>query len=177
MSDSAFWRFSLAFYSRPGVADACIALQDECGADVNVALYLLFLALDGRVIGAADMTRIVAIAAPWNDAVVLPLRSVRRRMKGGVAGLPAPHTEALRTEVKRIELQAERLLQESLQTLGLEPAFAATHSAVEAAATTNLERYAGLLAMTNASMQPLIDRFCEYRLQYGDTNHAGAPGP
>jgi len=42
--ESPFWRFSLRFYSRPGVAAACLALQDEAGADVNLMLFLLFLA-------------------------------------------------------------------------------------------------------------------------------------
>jgi len=163
MSDSAFWRFSLAFYSRPGVADACIALQDACGADVNVALYLLFLALDGRVIETNDMTRIIAVAAPWNDAVVLPLRSVRRRMKGGGAGLPAPRAEALRTEVKRIELQAEHLLQEALETLGRTAQFALQRHSPDVAAKTNLAHYAGLLMVDDARLEPLLHHFIEHR--------------
>jgi uncharacterized protein (TIGR02444 family) len=162
MSDSAFWRFSLAFYSRPGVAEACIALQDECGADVNVALYLLFLALDGRVIDANDLTRIIAVAAPWNDAVVLPLRSVRRRMKGGVTDMPASPTEALRTEVKRIELQAERLLQEALEALGLSAQFATRHDSPDMAAKINLEHYAGLLGVDDERLEPLLRRFYEH---------------
>ena len=38
-----FWRFSLHFYRSVGVADACIALQDDCGVDVNLLLFLLWL--------------------------------------------------------------------------------------------------------------------------------------
>ena len=33
---SPFWRFSLRFYRQPKVADACIALQEEAGVDVNL---------------------------------------------------------------------------------------------------------------------------------------------
>ncbi|MCG8546534.1 MAG: TIGR02444 family protein, partial [Alphaproteobacteria bacterium] len=43
MSDppgNAFWNFSLRAYARPGVADACIRLQDRYGVDVNVLFYL-----------------------------------------------------------------------------------------------------------------------------------------
>ena len=29
--DEALWRFSLAFYARPGVSEALIALQDRAG--------------------------------------------------------------------------------------------------------------------------------------------------
>ena len=41
---SPFWQFSLAFYRQPGVADACIRLQEEAGVDVNLLLFLLWQA-------------------------------------------------------------------------------------------------------------------------------------
>src|SRR5216683_2473203 len=34
----AFWRFSLALYARPGVADALITIQDRAARDVNLIL-------------------------------------------------------------------------------------------------------------------------------------------
>jgi len=34
----AFWRFSLALYARPGVAEALVELQDRAGRDVNLQL-------------------------------------------------------------------------------------------------------------------------------------------
>ena len=34
-----FWRFALGFYARPGVAPACLELQDRHGKDVLIALY------------------------------------------------------------------------------------------------------------------------------------------
>jgi uncharacterized protein (TIGR02444 family) len=46
--DEAFWCFSLAFYERPGVADALIALQDRDGFDVNLVLFALWLGISGR---------------------------------------------------------------------------------------------------------------------------------
>ena len=36
-----FWRFSLYFYRQAGVSDACIALQDDCGVDVNLPAVLV----------------------------------------------------------------------------------------------------------------------------------------
>ena len=38
-----FWRFSLGFYRRAGVADACIAAGGG-GVDVNLLLFLLWQA-------------------------------------------------------------------------------------------------------------------------------------
>ena len=40
---SPFWRFSLRLYRAPGVGDACIALQETSGVDVNLLLFLLWL--------------------------------------------------------------------------------------------------------------------------------------
>ena len=54
-SGSPFWRFSLAFYRRAGVADACIALQEEAGVDVNLLLFLLWQATRKRVLSAAEI--------------------------------------------------------------------------------------------------------------------------
>ena len=51
----SFWDFSLAFYAMPGVADACLQLQDGCGADVNVLLFLLYRARDGYMLSAAEV--------------------------------------------------------------------------------------------------------------------------
>ena len=33
---SPFWRFSIKFYAVPGVAQACIELQDQAKVDVNL---------------------------------------------------------------------------------------------------------------------------------------------
>jgi len=37
------WRFSVAFYARPGISGALIALQDRAGVDVNLMLFALWL--------------------------------------------------------------------------------------------------------------------------------------
>ena len=49
-NETPFWRFSLHFYRQPGVSDACIALQDGCGVDVNLLLFLLWLADEGQLL-------------------------------------------------------------------------------------------------------------------------------
>ncbi len=114
---SAFWEFSLAFYAVPGVAEACLELQDRRGLDVNVLLYLLHLAGCGRRLDADDVARIAELAAPWREAVVVPLRTVRRALKASIGAFAPEATAGLRSEVKRIELAAERLQQETLERL------------------------------------------------------------
>ena len=78
---SPFWRFSLQFYRLPKVADACIALQEEAGVDVNLLLFLLWQAQQRRRLSAPTSRRLKTKIAPWREATVIPLRSVRRALK------------------------------------------------------------------------------------------------
>ena len=61
---SPFWRFSLQFYRLPKVADACIALQEEAGVDVNLLLFLLWHARQRRRLSAADVAALEAKIGP-----------------------------------------------------------------------------------------------------------------
>ena len=141
-SGSAFWRFSLGFYAIPGVAPACLELQDEANVDVNLLLFLLFLAQEGRAVTRDDVARIDASIAPWRAEVVEPLRTIRRQLKTGVGDIPPASSEALRTMVKKIELEAERLEQGRLES---EAPNLGKPGPVEAAARANLEAYEGHL--------------------------------
>lgn len=114
-SDSPFWRFSLRFYALPGVAKACLTLQDDAGVDVNLLLFLLFLASERRPLSPADVRRLDSRIHPWREAVVKPLRTLRRRLKGGVDGIAAGESERFRDQIKRAELDSERIEQETLQ--------------------------------------------------------------
>ncbi len=99
-----FWRFSLALYARPGVADALIALQDRAGADVNLVLYGLWLGVcRGRRLNTADVASAANAIAPLAD-IVLPLRGLRRRLKSAAD----PDLQALRRQIAALELAAER---------------------------------------------------------------------
>lgn len=107
-----FWAFSLAVYGRTGVAAACLALQDRRGVDVNLLLLLLWAgARCGVRLTAAEVDRIAGAIAPWHRDVVVPLRAVRRRLKGDAAA------EGLRERVKAVELESERLEQDRLHAL------------------------------------------------------------
>src|SRR5688572_14496276 len=103
-ADSVFWRFSLQFYGLPDVAPACLALQDEAGVDVNLLLFLLFLAEQGRAVTRDDVARLDRAVAPWRSGVVEPLRAIRRRLKTGIGDTPSVISEGLRNMVKKVEL-------------------------------------------------------------------------
>ena len=114
---SPFWRFSLRFYRQPGVADACIALQEQSGADVNLLLYLLWHARDGRSFTVTEVEAVERRIAPWRESTVFPLRAVRRAIKTPPALVEAPAAEAFRNRIKAVELEAERLQQEAMYAI------------------------------------------------------------
>ena len=141
---SPFWRFSLRFYRQPGVADACIALQDGCGVDVNLLLFLLWLAASKRGVGHGEVAALYAKTLSWRDDVVAPLRAVRRKLKAGSSLVEAATAEFFRTRIKAVELEAERLQQEALFALAGSLTTTADPS-VEAAARANIAAYERVL--------------------------------
>src|SRR3954470_15433331 len=91
--DSPFWRFSLRFYARAKVASACLALQDETGADVNLVLFLLFLADHQRQVAQAEVARLDHSVQGWRSEVVKPLREIRRALKTRLGEIPVGVSE------------------------------------------------------------------------------------
>jgi uncharacterized protein (TIGR02444 family) len=107
----AFWRFSLMLYARPGVAAALIGLQDRAGHNVNLILFGLWLAVSrGRRFDAAALARARAAIEKLDCDLVLPLRKLRRALKGD----PDPDVEELRRRVLALEVAAERRVQARL---------------------------------------------------------------
>ena len=134
----AFWRFSLALYARPGVAEALLSLQDSAGRDVNLILFALWLgATRGRRFDPAGLAAAAAEIAPLN-AVVAELRGLRRRLKKSAD----PGLTSLRRQVAGLELAAERRVQYRLGNLAGEPLAAADGDRF-AAAEANLALYLG----------------------------------
>jgi len=143
------WRFSLRFYRQPGVADACIALQDGCGVDVNVLLFFLWLATARRIVPPATAKAVCTKVAPWQDDVVVPLRALRRRLKDGSPLVERGAAEVLRTKIKAVELESERLQQEAM--FGLAAGLAMEDApTVEAAVRANVAAHEQALARTFA---------------------------
>jgi uncharacterized protein (TIGR02444 family) len=115
--DSPFWRFSLGFYRQPGVADACIELQDQAGVDVNMLLFLLWNATLGRTLATATVEQLEGKIGPWRDATVVPIRALRRALRTPPPVVEAGAAEAFRTRIKAVELEAERLQQQTMYEL------------------------------------------------------------
>src|SRR5262245_15604076 len=91
-----FWRFSLKLYRAPGVADACIALQEGAGVDVNLLLFLLWQATQRRAFTAADVAALEQRIGGWRDTAVIPLRNLRRALRSPPALVCSPKAGAFR---------------------------------------------------------------------------------
>ena len=118
------------------MAEACLHLQNRHDLDVPVVLFAAFLgAVRRQTLTASGVEAARARVDAWHREVVRPLRAVRQRLKSGPAPAPNDITARLRSEVQRIEIEAELIELDQLDTLtpALEPTPAAG-SAIECAA-------------------------------------------
>jgi uncharacterized protein (TIGR02444 family) len=137
---SPFWTFSLGFYRQPGVPEACLELQDRCGVDVNVVLFLLWTATLKRRLQTAEVRTLADKVRTWQTEVVVPIRNLRRFLKSPPPLLDKGVAELFRTKIKAVELESERLQQEAMFALAptLRGELAET---VEEAAQASLANY------------------------------------
>jgi uncharacterized protein (TIGR02444 family) len=135
-----FKGFALELYRRPGVADACLELQDRHDLDVNVVLFAAFVgAVRRQTLTIADLDLVHDRVDAWHQQVVRPLRAVRRRLKTGPAPAPDEATGALRRELTQLEIEAEMIELEQLAALIPELRSAGSTSSVAECATAAIE--------------------------------------
>ena len=152
-----FWDFSLKIYSSAAVQQACVTLQDESGVDVNVLLYMLWHAYEGRRLGDAEGRAVLDAVERWRADVVVPLRTARRNLKQPPAGFDTSGAESLRSIVKKAELEAERLQQSALHALALPGAVPG--AGVRETAAANASAYADALGrpLASAPLDVMLD--------------------
>ena len=169
---SPFWRFSLGFYRMPGVADACIAVQEESGVDVNVLLFLLWSATLGRRFTVAEIAELDAKAGAWREMTVIPLRAVRRALKAPPALVAPQAAEAFRNKIKSVELESERLQQEAMYELAQKglAGSAAPQSAETARANVAAYEKQCVKPLSKTALAALLDAFVAFqaRAEQGD---------
>jgi carboxymethylenebutenolidase len=131
-----FKRFALALYQRPGVADACLDLQNRHELDVNVVLFAAFVGSTGQTLTTADLDLAHRQVDAWHQQVVRPLRAVRQRLKTGPVPAPSQATGNLRRRLAQLEIEAEMIELDQLATLVPQAdAPGSTGSTAECAAT------------------------------------------
>ena len=123
------WDRVLQAYARPGVPEACLALQDRHGQNTSLLLWAVFAeARDPDL-----LARAAEAARAWDATALVPLREVRRALKPPLPPFEDGPRLALREDVKALELAAERLLLETLEALSGGSDGASALQALEAA--------------------------------------------
>ena len=143
--DNPFWDYSLRLYGQPGVAEACLTLQDRAGADVNLLLFCCYAGSRGQILDEGRLDRLQKIAGDWNERVVVPLRAARRWLKTRAEQDQA--AGRLRDEIKALELQAERQEQDRIHAEMPLPELDTAENAV----AENLQRYLKRLGVAGDS--------------------------
>lgn len=116
--NESLWDCALRLYSVPGIADACLTLQDESHVDVPILLFSAWLAGNKVALEAEEVGRVDNLVRQWRNEVIEPLRSVRRRLKSGPLSTFPEEGEGFRNRVKEVELGAEKIELAVLETEG-----------------------------------------------------------
>ena len=111
------WDWAVAAYGAPGVADACLALQDHHEQNVPLLLWSAWIAETRRLPDEETIEAACDTARAWDGVVTAPLRAVRRTLKAPVPDIDDGPREAVRERIKAIELEAEKHLLEALEAL------------------------------------------------------------
>lgn len=115
-----FWDFSIRVYRSKKLADACLSLQDESGADVNLLLFCCWAAAANVELDGDTFQKALQFSRFWTTDVVRPLRKVRTTMKRSdrkAKTVQAEFYNELRESIKAVELRAEKLQQQELQAM------------------------------------------------------------
>jgi uncharacterized protein (TIGR02444 family) len=114
------WDYALVAWERAGVREACLELQDHHGQCVSLLLWRAWAAAERRRIDGGCVDAAVSVAGLWEHQIIAPLRAARRALDETFAGLIGG-IQHLRMAVRASELEAERTLLETLETLSPSP--------------------------------------------------------
>src|SRR5690606_4927966 len=120
-----FWYFSNRVYRLPLTRDTLLTLQDSHGLDANLPLFCCWYSHTRGRLDPATLRQALDLSRPWAEQVVQPLRSARRWMKtsplrhetAGDDDAMAIRQRQLREQIKALELQAEHLQEDMLESL------------------------------------------------------------
>ena len=164
VSKSPFWQFSVKFYAVPGVAQACIELQDQAKVDVNILFFLLWNATQGRTYKKADVAEVERLIGAWRDMAVVPIRNVRRALKSPPSVMAPEAAEGLRSRVKAVELEAERLQQEALYGLAESGGLGRQAASPIQAAQDSVSSYQGVIGpFPPGPLETVLSAFANFK--------------
>ena len=150
MSVNPFWDFSLQHYAKAPVQEQCLQLQEQAGANVNVVLFTLWLAVEKRLFDHHLVLHHAELLY-WHGQVIMPLRQARCAVKQ--SGL----NDALYEAVKKSELDAERVEQDILYALLPQFVEASAEWSLEQLVRCNLGAYLQVLCLDDDRVTQYLD--------------------
>ena len=113
--ESELWNFSTQTYQIPEVEAACLKLQDEFSADVNIILYCCWLGENNIELSPDEILVLIQTTEPWQNSILKPLRNARRMMKNHIIAMPAELLDQTISNMNEMEINSERMEQQSLE--------------------------------------------------------------
>jgi uncharacterized protein (TIGR02444 family) len=145
-TETPIWDFVLKFYKQQGVSESAIALQDSAGIDVNMILFLMWMAGHNRKLGAGEIRAVSDASHGWQNSVVVPIRNIRRLLKSDAPLVDNDTAQSYRKKVQALELEGEQTQLNAMAAMSKTvPSVAA---APDAAARDNLQAFAGVVGKT-----------------------------
>lgn len=140
-SKNTFWAFSLSFYAELEVQQACLRLQNNTSANVNILLYVLYQAKLGKQLSKESLEILTQAVRHWHEEIIQPIRTLRQLLKQNDYDLADENQAIFRKKLMALELGAEKLEQSKLDTFKLP----CQSVSISEAAKVNLHQYASYL--------------------------------
>ena len=113
--DSDFWDFSISFYMQPEVEKICIELQNKYEFDINIILFVFWLAAEKNTVLTTDKWQLLlTVSLPWQE-IIKPLRKSRALLKDSTIAWPADFQYETKDSIGQIEINAEHIQQLAME--------------------------------------------------------------
>ena len=96
------WHFSKNIYRKERVSETLLHLQDKFSIDVNMILFIAWLASINRSLTPSDIQDAQKLVSLWRTKVIIPIRNIRRSVR------KFSDTEPLYEDVKKLEIATEK---------------------------------------------------------------------
>lgn len=139
---SEFWNFSTEVYQRPETEQACLHLQDQYQADINILLYCCWAGQKQILLSENDLSLLIKTSMPWQKNILTHLRAARTTLKTSKVIIPDELREQTRSNISEMELNAEHMAQLDLEkALNLKKKAIEKHTSAEECCLHNLNLY------------------------------------
>lgn len=118
------WNYILELYSKQGVSEFCLLLQDRLSVDVSFLLTIIFYAEQQSLqVEADNLKQLDQSISNWRQETIYPLRAMRFRLKQNLSENPSAIANELYRQIKASEIIAEKgeieILTKTLDRIGV----------------------------------------------------------